>query len=78
MGKSHASANPPPAVYRDVPDRDEVVSTASAVLMSDIEYPIEETPLMQGFPESFPQDELPAYSDVPNLPQPSFHGDAIS
>jgi len=76
MGKSRAFASPPPAVYRDLPDRDDAVSASSAVLMSDIEYPVEETPLIEGSSESFPQEQLPAYSDVATLPQTN--GDAIS
>lgn len=41
-----------PGVYRDDPDRDDAASTSSAVLMGDID---------------FPEEELPAYSDEPNV-----------
>ncbi|KAG9230249.1 hypothetical protein BJ875DRAFT_409275 [Amylocarpus encephaloides] len=45
---------PPPNIYRDEPDNDhaETASMASAVLLDDI--------------ESFPDEELPAYSDTPS------------
>jgi hypothetical protein len=47
---------------------------SAAMLLSDIEYPEEETPLTEGFPE----DELPAYSDVAQQPQMPPHRDRIS
>jgi hypothetical protein len=69
MGNPKSTAKPPAAgVYRDEPDHAETASMSSAVLLSDIEYPEEHTPLTEGFPE----DELPAYSDVvqpPRAPQ---------
>jgi len=74
MGKSKSNVKPPPVVYRDEPDRADTPSMSSAVLMSDIEYPEEETPLTEGFPE----DELPAYSDIAQQPQAAPHGDPIS
>jgi hypothetical protein len=74
MGNPKSNAKPPPVVYRDEPDRADTPSMSSAVLLSDIEYPEEETPLTEGFPD----DELPAYSDVAQLPQISPHRDPIS
>lgn len=74
MGKSKPLAKPPPALYRDVPDRDDTAATSSAVLLSDIEYPEEETPLR----ESYPEDELPPYSDVAEGAQSTSHGTSIS
>ena len=74
MGNPKSNTKPPPAVYRDEPDRAGTASMSSAMLLSDIEYPEEETPLTEGFPE----DELPAYSDVARQPLPSPDGNPIS
>jgi hypothetical protein len=74
MGNPKSNAKPPPVVYRDEPSRANTASMSSAMLLSDIEYPEEETPLTEGFPE----DELPPYSDVVQQPQTSSHGDPIS
>ncbi len=81
MGNPRSTTKPPPRLYRDRQDRDsnDTTSTSSVVHLSDIEYPVEETPLTEGFPEqSFPDDGLPAYSDVPNLPQSSSNETPIS
>ncbi len=74
MGKPKSNAKPPPVVYRDEPRHASTASLSSAVLLSDIEYPEEETPLTDGFPE----DELPAYSDVAHQSQMSPQRDSIS
>lgn len=74
MGNPKLTARPPPVIYRDEPDRADTASTSSAVLLSDIEYPEEETPLR----DTFPEDELPAYSDVARNPQVSPQRDPIS
>lgn len=74
MGKPKSNADPPPVVYRDESGRAGTASMSSAVLLSDIEYPEEETPLIEGYPE----DELPAYSDVPQQPHTSSPRDPIS
>jgi hypothetical protein len=74
MGNPKLNAKPPPVVYRDEPERADTGSMSSAVLLSDIEYPEEETPLTEGYPE----DELPAYSDVARQPHTSSHRDPIS
>ncbi|RDW89270.1 hypothetical protein BP6252_01302 [Coleophoma cylindrospora] len=42
-------------VYRDEPDRNDAASTSSAVLLGDI--------------DSYPEEDLPAYSDVPAVPR---------
>ncbi len=76
MGKPKSGVKPPPNAYsnyRDEPGRDDAAFTSSAVPMSDIEYPEEETPLTEGFPE----DQLPAYSDVPALSVTSSEGPPI-
>jgi hypothetical protein len=74
MGNPKSTAKPPPpAIYRDEPGHAETASMSSAVLLSDIEYPEEETPLT----EEFPEDELPAYSDVAQSRAPP-HRDPIS
>lgn len=61
MGSSKLTGNQPPqAPYRDEPsenDRAETASMASAVLLDNM--------------ESYPEDELPAYSDVPGGPTPN-------
>lgn len=74
MGNPKSNAKPPRFTDGDEPDRADTASMSSAVLLSDIEYPEEETPLTEGYPE----DELPAYSDVPQQSQPSSHRDPIS
>ena len=74
MGNPKLKSKPPPVTYRDEPDHANTASMSSAVLLSDIEYPEEETPLSEGFPE----DELPAYSDVAHQPETSPHSDPIS
>lgn len=74
MGNPKSKTKPPPAVYTDEPSRASTASMSSAVLLSDIEYPEEETPLTDGFPE----EELPAYSDVAQLSQTSPPRDPIS
>jgi hypothetical protein len=53
MGASSKIAPQPhvAGVYRDEPDRDDAASTSSAVLLDDV--------------ESYPEDELPAYTDLP-------------
>ncbi len=79
MGKSKSSVDPPPGLYRDEPDPAHRSSMSSSVLLSDIEYPEEETPLTETpSTEGFPEDELPAYSDVPARPGTSLPTDAIS
>jgi hypothetical protein len=74
MGNLKPNAKPPPVIYRDAPGQGNTASMSSAVLLSDIEYPEEETPLT----EEYPEDELPAYSDIPQHSQPSPHRDPIS
>jgi hypothetical protein len=74
MGNPKSNAKPPPAVYRDNPESTNTASMSSVVLLSDIEYPEEETPLTEGFPEDGP----PAYNDVAQQPQASPHRDPIS
>jgi hypothetical protein len=74
MGNPKSSAKPPSVHYRDEPERANTASMSAAMLLSDIEYPEEETPLTEGFPE----DELPAYSDVAQQPQMPPHRDRIS
>jgi hypothetical protein len=74
MGNPKSKTKPPPAVYRDEPSRASTASMSSAVLLSDIEYPEEETPLTDGFPE----EELPAYSDVAQQSQTFPPRDPIS
>ncbi|PMD49087.1 hypothetical protein L207DRAFT_415193 [Hyaloscypha variabilis F] len=56
MGKT-INHNPAPPAYRDDPDHAETASMASAVLLDDV--------------ESFPDEELPAYTDTPPAVTPS-------
>jgi len=56
MGKTTAH-NPGPPAYRDEPDHAETASMSSAVLLDDV--------------ESFPDEELPAYTDIPSASTPS-------
>ena len=74
MGDPKSNAKAPPVIYRDMPDRADTASMSSAMLLSDIEYPEEETPLTAGYPE----DELPPYSDVVQQPQSSVHRNPVS
>lgn len=74
MGQSKPGVKPPPNTYTNYRDEsDNATFTSSAMPMSDIEYPEEETPLTEGFPE----DQLPAYSDVPALSVTSSEGPPI-
>jgi hypothetical protein len=74
MGGQRLYTTPSAGGYKDPPYRDDTASLSSAVQLSDIEYPEEVTPLSEGFPE----DELPAYTDIPNLPQSSNNEAPIS
>lgn len=54
MGSSKLTPRPHEAgVYRDDPERDDAASTSSAVLLGDI--------------DSYPDEELPAYTDLPEF-----------
>ena len=56
MGLKH-DAKPPPGIYRDDPDRDDAASTSSAVLLDEVQHPVD--------------SELPAYEDVPTATRPA-------
>ena len=56
MGKT-TTHNPGPPAYRDEPDHAETASMSSAVLLDDV--------------DSFPDEDLPAYTDLPSASTPS-------
>lgn len=69
MGISKGAPGPPPGVYKDNPgDRAETASMASAMHLNDIEYPEEDTPLTTPGGSTYSDDDLPAYTDLPQLP----------
>jgi hypothetical protein len=65
MGSIKTNPIPPPGVYRDEPDH---ASMSTAMQLSDIAYEEEEEAPLTLSSSNFPDDELPAYTDITHLP----------
>jgi hypothetical protein len=66
MGNVKVNPISPPGIYRDEPDHAGTSSMSSAMHLNDIAYE-EEAPLTLSS-SNFPDDDLPAYTDITHLP----------